>query len=455
MRSAEEVMRTGRRSLNPRLGRAAAAASFALAVFGAYLPAQARSPNEVACTGGPALPADQVIAGCTAVISSEKDLRAVWPYERRGRAYARLSQYDLAIHDYNHVIGIKPDEADAYVDRGIAYDRKGQYDLAIKDLDLAIRLKSDLPFAYHGRAQSYQDMGNYDQAIQDYSQAIKLSPDEADLYADRGVDYAVHGQYDRAVRDFDTLLLLRPDASAYDIRCWGEVIANHSLEALADCNASLRLRPRDANTLQSRSLVYLRLRRYDEAIADDTAALTEKANLAAALYVRGLARIAKGDRAGGSADLAAATTSDPGISADYARYGLNASEQPAALQAAVPKTGLPDPESCPSPFIVHPLWMKIPQVQDISLLYPPHARGLHKTDIVVMSCTVLGDGHLTDCRVIIDAEPGLGFDKATLSLAPFFQAAPSSQKIDIAKTPSCEGRSGQARLAVSFHWKLE
>ena len=446
-------MRTGSRSLNPRLGRAAAAASLALAIFGADLQAEARSPNEVACTGGPALPADRVIAGCTAIINSERNQKIVWPYEKRGRAYSRLFQFDLAIQDYSRVISAIPDDVDAHTDRGIAYDRKGQYDLAIKDLDLAIGLKPDLAIAYRGRGQTYHDKGDEGRAIQDYGQAIKLTPDDPDLYIVRGNAYVRQGQYSQAMQDFDKLLFLKPDAGAYNERCWAQAVSSHNLQALADCNASLRLRPGDANTLQSRSFVYLRLGRYNDAIADDTAALSAKPNFAAALYLRGLARIAKGDRAGGSADIAAATTNSPGIGAEYVGYGLNASGLPGATQAA--ETGLPDPETCPPPFIAHPLWVRIPQVQDINLLYPPHARGLHKTDIVVMNCTVLGDGHLTDCRVVIDAEPGLGFDRATLSLAPFFQATPPSPSTEFAKAPSCEGRSGQARLALSFHWTLD
>ena len=454
MRTTRSELMFGSLTLSPRLRRAAAAVSLALIVVGVDLPANARSPSQVACTGGPASAPDAIIAGCTAAIKSGSGQNLALAYEDRGRAYARISKYDLAIQDYDRVIGIKSDNADAYIDRGIAYGLIGQYDLAIKDLDLAIRLKPDLVVAYHGRGQTYRLKGDYNRAIQDYDQAIKMKPDETDLYIDLGNLYADQGQYDRAMQVFDKLLLLQPSADAYNGRCWARAVSKHDLEALADCNASLRLRPDDANTLQSRSFVYLQLGRYDEAIADGTAALAQKANFADALYVRGLARIANGDRARGLADVSAATALKPEIAATYARYGVTGSVQPNAAQTAGGKSTLPDPETCPTPFIVQPKWVKTPQVYDMNLLYPPYARGHGKTDTVVMSCYVLGDGHLSECRVIIDANPGLGFDRATLSLAPYFQTEAPSSNTELAKAPSCEGSSGQARVTVSFHWTL-
>ena len=44
--------------------------------------------------------------------------------------------------------------------------------------------------------------------------------------------------------------------------------------------------------------------------------------MASALYGRGLARIGRGDRAGGQEDVTAARAINPDVVADFARYGV-------------------------------------------------------------------------------------------------------------------------------------
>jgi tetratricopeptide (TPR) repeat protein len=94
--------------------------------------------------------------------------------------------------------------------------------------------------------------------------------------------------------------------------------------ALADCNESLRLRPNDGNTLNSRGLVDFKLGAFDAAIADYNAAVAQNANDADSVYARGVAKLKKGDSAGGNADIAAATAIKPGIAAISAGYGITA-----------------------------------------------------------------------------------------------------------------------------------
>ena len=57
----------------------------------------------------------------------------------------------------------------------------------------------------------------------------------------------------------------------------------------------------------------LRIGQYDEAIADYDAALRDRAEKAASLYGRGMAKRRKGDFAGGNADIAAARRSGPNV----------------------------------------------------------------------------------------------------------------------------------------------
>lgn len=91
---------------------------------------------------------------------------------------------------------------------------------------------------------------------------------------------------------------------------------------MSDCNESLRIRPNDAFTLDSRGFAYLKLGRPDDAILDFNAALEANSKLATSLYGRGLAKLRNGDRAGADADMAAAKAIKADVAEELARYGI-------------------------------------------------------------------------------------------------------------------------------------
>ncbi len=94
--------------------------------------------------------------------------------------------------------------------------------------------------------------------------------------------------------------------------------------ALTDCNQSLHLRDHDKGTLDSRGLVYLKMKNPDAAIADYTAALALGPRLASSLYGRGLAEGMKGNRSASDVDIAAAQAIQPDIASQFAKWGVPA-----------------------------------------------------------------------------------------------------------------------------------
>jgi tetratricopeptide (TPR) repeat protein len=101
-------------------------------------------------------------------------------------------------------------------------------------------------------------------------------------------------------------------------------IVNRYQEAMADCNESLRLRPGDGNTLGTRGLVYLKLKKLDLALADYDTALQADPKDAFSLYGRSIAKRLNGDEAGANVDIAAAKRISPDIAEDFERYGVRA-----------------------------------------------------------------------------------------------------------------------------------
>jgi tetratricopeptide (TPR) repeat protein len=122
----------------------------------------------------------------------------------------------------------------------------------------------------------------------------------------------------------DALLGATPDdPTVLNSRCWARATQGTGLDlALADCNASLRLRPDDVPTLDSRGLVYLRMHRYPEAILDYDAAISRGPALAPSFYGRALAKRALGDEAGSVSDIASAKARYPNIVRQFQDYGI-------------------------------------------------------------------------------------------------------------------------------------
>jgi len=231
---------------------------------------------------------------------------------------------DAAIRACNQAIRQNARDAVAYYNRGIEYQHKGDLDRAMADYTKAIEIDPKYAAAYYNRGVAYRAKGDFDRAIADYSKAIEIDPKYAAAYNNRGVGYWVKGDLDRAIADYSKAIEIDPKyAKAYYNRCWLRASANRDLPlALSDCDSAVRLAPDDADSIESRGFVYLRLNRLDEAIADYDAALKIDAKKADSLYGRGLAKKKKGDQAGGDADMAAAKAIKADIMEEFAKYGV-------------------------------------------------------------------------------------------------------------------------------------
>jgi tetratricopeptide (TPR) repeat protein len=241
------------------------------------------------CNGSDRSSPEPQIRGCTALINDEKETTLVKAvaYNNRGGAYVAQGNYDPAIDDYGQAINLNSNFARPFNNRGFAYLKKGDYDRALKDFDQAIKLSPDYTRAFTNQAETYLQRRDYQSALRDYDNAIRIQPE------------------------------LVPGLNG---RCWTRAIMGELQSALADCNKALGIRPNDAATLDSRGLVYLKLGQFDSAINDYSEALRAEPTMATALY--GLARIKKGDSAGGNADLAAAAKLEKKIAENFAQYGV-------------------------------------------------------------------------------------------------------------------------------------
>jgi tetratricopeptide (TPR) repeat protein len=279
------------------------------------------------------------------------------PLFRQVEAARRSKALDPILAVYAKQIALKPDEAEGYSDRAWfldrIYDRKG----AIADLTKAIELEPTVD-RYLWRSRLYSALKDDGRAMTDARAALEIDPGSASavgrvasLLAEQGKrdeglamlaeradqggedkDAYVSGQasllgeggrFDEGIAMLDTMIAAKPGkADLLNSRCWLKATGNLALDsALKDCTKAIELSEQSASILDSRGVVYFRLGRMEDALADFDAALEQVPDMAASLYMRGIIRKRTGAE-GGDADLAAARMIAPRIDEDYVRYGI-------------------------------------------------------------------------------------------------------------------------------------
>jgi tetratricopeptide (TPR) repeat protein len=287
------------------------------------------APSEGSAAGEPAegqQAPERAPADASARLSAPTDAAG---YARRGTASAARHDYAGAIADLTRACEAAPTESTYFYERGLAYWQNQQPDAALADFDQAIKLKPDDVDALVSRASLRARRHDSREAIlADLDAADRALPKEADAHMRMGELYTYAGQPAGAVVQFSKWIDARPRDDvrmplALNMRCWARALGGLELnQALADCNAALKMKPNTAAFLDSRGLVYLRLGNYDKAIADYDAALHLQPKIVWSLYGRGLAKSRKGLNAEGQADVAAATALEPKIAERASDYGI-------------------------------------------------------------------------------------------------------------------------------------
>ncbi len=238
----------------------------------------------------------------------------------------RNHDYAHAIADLSQAIKLQPDVSKHYYNRGVAYYEARQDDLAISDFSRTIELQPGDVLALMARGEIYLSRRDDLRAEHDFDAAEAAAPDKNRIMIRRAEAYARLHRFSEAVKVLDRAIAVASPANLPGLlitRCWQKAVWGQQLEtALADCDASLKLRPDFAPALDSRGLVLLRLGRLDEAIAAYDAALRVRPGSASSLYGRGLAKMRKGLSADGAADLAAAEKASARAVAELKSYGI-------------------------------------------------------------------------------------------------------------------------------------
>jgi tetratricopeptide (TPR) repeat protein len=209
-------------------------------------------------------------------------------YNNRGVVYERMKETARALDDYNKAIEQGPKNAFALNNRGALNLRRGKFDLAVGDYDKALAIQPDYVHALSGRAAALIGAGKPDLAAADYTKLIALDKRPMVWHNQRGKAYMKAEKYNEAVADF-TAVLAASSTSAAGNRM--VTLENGELKiAKKELLAAVAISAAQATAYGDRGKSYLKLNKYDLAIADFDASLALRTNDSTVLSDRCWAR---------------------------------------------------------------------------------------------------------------------------------------------------------------------
>jgi tetratricopeptide (TPR) repeat protein len=297
---------------------------------------QERAAQEQAAVALPAGPGEPVPTADAVGAAAETPKDAAG-YVRRASAFRARLNYPAAIDDLTKAIALEPDNPQHYLQRAQVFGLSGQPVRAMGDYDEVLRRDSDSIPALMGRGSLYAGSRDASRARADLAAAARLGAADPTVALSVGSVYNAAGFYDDALVTFDAWLTAhpkapRPDqdrdgarqaAAALNGRCWARAVLKKDLDqALADCDAALKLEPKAPGILNSRGLAHFERGEFDLAITDYNAALAEQPKVAMTLYARGVAKERKGLKEDGESDIKSAVALNARVADLARRYGL-------------------------------------------------------------------------------------------------------------------------------------
>ena len=122
---------------------------------------------------------------------------------------------------------------------------------------------------YYKAGEEFSKKMNFKDAIQQYNRAIELDPDYEKAYVKRAMSYSKLGDYSHAAEDFDRALVFsEKDAELYYFSGNAHHLQGRNNFALGKQNTAIKLKGNFLQAYQVRTIIYLELEKYEEALED-------------------------------------------------------------------------------------------------------------------------------------------------------------------------------------------
>ena len=170
-------------------------------------------------------------------------------------------QLDAAIAKLTAVVGMQPNNSEAYNLLGVCYDEKGQFKAAQDEYKKAIQLEPINARFLNNLGYSFYLASNDKQAIKWYQKALKFTPDDRRIMNNRGLAFGRRGEYPKAKEQFVKAV---GEHGAYLNLGYIYSQQGRYQQAIENFEAALKLQPSSLVAMTSLAQVYDRVGRARE-----------------------------------------------------------------------------------------------------------------------------------------------------------------------------------------------
>lgn len=189
-------------------------------------------------------------------------------YLARGNAKANQEEYDDAIMDFDIALSLDQNYSDALASKGYALYFLKKYEIAIEYFKSALKLAPSDSETYSKLGNCFRQLKQYDMAIKAYNKAISLNKNDSSIFINRGITWDYKKEYNKAIKDYNHSILLKKNPIAYNNIGTSWSRKKQFQKAIGFYTEAISLDKNYANAYSNRALVYIKLRKYNEAIRD-------------------------------------------------------------------------------------------------------------------------------------------------------------------------------------------
>ncbi|MBN9086602.1 MAG: tetratricopeptide repeat protein [Reyranella sp.] len=123
-----------------------------------------------------------------------------------GQAWNQANQAENAAKVQSRALGLKPQDADLWIDRGLSYAAMRAWPRAISDFDQALTIEPYKVEIYVLRAAAWRNAGNPARAQADADRALTIAPDNPEILLERALALQAQGNHKAASVDLNKVL---------------------------------------------------------------------------------------------------------------------------------------------------------------------------------------------------------------------------------------------------------
>ncbi len=235
-----------------------------------------------------------------------------------------LGNRRAAMADLNKVATMQP-SVDVYLQRSALSAELNDLPAALADAERARALDPSSAAATSHVASVKAESGDLAGAVALLDERIALGGETRGAY--RQAKAGLMGEYgdpSAAIAMLDTMIAEKPGSPGLlNARCWVKGTRSVMLDtALKDCTSAIELSDNTLAALDSRAMVWFRMGRFTEAMADLDAVLAAEPTMAGSHYLRAAVLKALHRDPEATGELAIARRLQPAGEREYARYGI-------------------------------------------------------------------------------------------------------------------------------------